>query len=169
MRAAIRRVTGQPRTNRRLILMASQLTIPERFWSKVEFTESCWLWRDSHRHLGYGVFWIWKKKRTGAHRFAYEFCVGPIPEGLTIDHLCRVRHCVRPDHLEPVTHRDNILRGNGPPAINYRKTTCLKGHPLSGENLYLTRTGRRHCKLCQTKRTRAFRSRPELRSVGTLR
>ena len=79
---------------------------PERFWSKVEFGEH-WLWRGrTHPMSGYGTY-----SRSQAHRVAYEFCVGPIPDGLVIDHLCRIRHCVHPDHLEAVTHQENCRRG----------------------------------------------------------
>ena len=84
----------------------------------------------------------------GAHRIVYELIKGKIPEGLFIDHLCRVRNCVNPDHLEPVTHEENIRRGiGGVNAINRAKTHCLKGHPLSGENMQM-RNGARVCLTC---------------------
>ena len=126
---------------------------PERFFTKVNFTETCWLWQGARTGRGYGAF---GSKAAVAHRWAYEFCVSPIPLGLTIDHLCRVRHCVNPDHLEPVTTRLNILRGDGPSAANYRKTTCIRGHPLIGPNVHITPGGRRRCRLCQHDRVRTL-------------
>jgi len=93
----------------------------ERFWSKVEKTVSCWLWTASTRR-GYGQFVI-NNKPTPAHRFAYEQLVGDIPRGLQLDHLCRVRNCVNPEHLEPVTSRENILRGEGICAVAARNGT----------------------------------------------
>lgn len=99
-------------------------TIVERFWSKVEFTETCWLWTGFMTGRGYGEFWPARRAGMAAHRYAYEFCVGPIPEGFLLDHLCHTRDesctdwltcphrvCVRPEHLEPVTNHENILRG----------------------------------------------------------
>jgi hypothetical protein len=78
-----------------------------------------------------------------AHRVIYEYLVGPIPDGLSIDHLCRVRHCVNPAHLEPVTHRENVLRGQAPTAVNGRKTRCKRGHEFNRT----VRNGRR-CYTC---------------------
>ncbi len=81
-----------------------------RFWSHVEKAETCWLWTSTITGNGYGHYSI-KRVKVGAHRFAYELMVGPIPQGLTIDHLCRVKACVNPDHLEPVTQAENNRRG----------------------------------------------------------
>lgn len=82
-----------------------------RFWMKVEFTDTCWLRTAMNDKAGYGSFNHTWDRKVPAHRYAYEFCVGPIPEGLQIDHLCRVHNCVNPDHLEPVTARENVRRG----------------------------------------------------------
>lgn len=89
-----------------------------------------------------------------AHRLVYELLVGPIPDGLQLDHLCRNRGCVRPDHLEPVTRRTNILRGTGPSAIHARKTQCPHGHPYDRT---VTRRGttERRCSTCENARGRA--------------
>ena len=120
-----------------------------RFWLKVEKTETCWLWTAGRVWNGYGQFKV-AGRHVYAHRFAYELLVGPIPEGLTIDHLCRVRHCVNPAHLEPVTSRENTLRGDTPAARNAAKTHCPQGHPLEAGNLRLSelRRGGRACLIC---------------------
>lgn len=80
--------------------MVAATSVEERFFTKVEFTEACWLWRGAITNRGYGNF-IEHGQNVGAHRWAYEFCVGPIPSGMELDHLCRQPFCVRPDHLEP--------------------------------------------------------------------
>ncbi len=82
----------------------------ERFWAKVDRSGECWLWTGNVYRDGYGQFYV-ERRQVRAHRWAYESEVGPIPEGLVLDHLCRVRLCVRPSHLEPVTNRENLLRG----------------------------------------------------------
>ena len=125
-------------------------TEPERFWSKVDRSGECWVWTAKRRRDGYGHF------RAGvrtvyAHRWAYEALVGQIPDGLTLDHICRNRACVNPKHLEPVTHRENILRGISPPAVQARRTHCPKGHPYSGENLRIRSNGYRQCRICSKK------------------
>ena len=129
--------------------------IADRFWSKVNRTGSCWLWIGAVHSGGYGVFGIGDgTKTTYAHRWAYETLVGPIPDGLEVDHLCRTRNCVRVDHLELVTHKENILRGVGGPAINAAKTHCLYGHAFRFPNVYIDERGWRHCRTCwrETKR-----------------
>lgn len=119
-----------------------------RFWSKVDLDGpgGCWLWTAGDNGEGYGRFWTGTGSMQ-AHRFAYELLVGPIPEGLQIDHLCRVRRCVNPAHLEPVTQRENILRGTSPQAKNATKTHCPKGHPYNEENTRWHR-GSRYCRVC---------------------
>lgn len=87
-----------------------------------------------------------------AHRVFYEHHVGPIPLGLTIDHLCKVTRCVNPDHLEPVTQRVNTLRGDGPSAVNARKTHCPHGHEYTPDNTYVRKAGGRICKTCSQQR-----------------
>lgn len=102
----------------------------ERFWARITHDESgCWLWDAADPSNGYGKFNLHGSVRY-AHRVSYELLVEPIPAGLVLDHLCRVRHCVNPAHLEPVTHRVNILRGTAPSAIKAHATTCDEGHPL---------------------------------------
>ncbi len=124
-----------------------------RFWSKVDKsggTESCWPWMAYINKRGYGGVYF-NKKQCKAHRVAYELIKGHIPDGLTLDHLCRRRECVNPLHLEAVTMRVNVLRSPiGVTAINARKTHCIHGHPFSGSNLHLTSTRKeRVCKQCK--------------------
>ena len=92
------------------------------------------------------------------HRIAYEIMYGPIPQGMTLDHLCRVRHCVNPDHLEVVTRGENVLRGEGITAQNVRKTHCPQGHEYTTENTYETKDGKRMCRTCSRARTQAWRA-----------
>ena len=123
--------------------------VSERFWTKVEFTDTCWLWKAAIDSDGYGEFWL-DGKVAKAHRYAYTFCVGSIPDGLTIDHLCCTHNCVLPDHLEAVTRRENTLRGTNPAAMRARQTHCKYGHLFNEANTY-HRTGRggRACRACQ--------------------
>lgn len=122
------------------------MTPEERFWAKVNKTETCWLWTATITVGGYGQV-AFSGKRVSAHRVAWFIDKGSWPEH-QLDHLCRVRHCVRPDHLEDVTQRENILRGTGWAAINAARTTCAQGHPFSGENLRIDKHGRRRCREC---------------------
>lgn len=127
---------------------AVPMTPEERFWSNVEKSEGCWVWQRVILPSGYGQV-KWKGRSRRAHRVAYELAVGPIPRGLQLDHLCRNRACVRPDHLEAVTARVNTLRGNTITAANARKTHCIHGHAFTPENTYRYQ-GKRACKACRT-------------------
>lgn len=123
----------------------------ERFWSKVQKTDACWIWTACIGNHGYGVIGKGRFGHFLAHREAYELARGPIPEGLYVDHLCRVRHCVNPSHMELVTNKANILRGTSPSAINAIKTHCIHGHSL--DSAIIEKRGRR-CRICTQARDR---------------
>jgi hypothetical protein len=152
-------VTGQPatrKTRRKGMSMSAhrraqrvydmfslaEAALPAGKWKR-QSVSGCWLWTGSLNSNGYGKF-----KRAGrmtyAHRASFEAAKGPIPRGLTIDHLCRNRRCCNPDHLEAVTHQENVRR-----APRVRKTHCLRGHLKSGDNLYIDPTGRWRCRACR--------------------
>lgn len=110
----------------------------------------CWLWTGRVGSSGYGRVHRKYGVQVQAHRFVYEAFRGPIPEGMSIDHLCRVRRCVNPDHLEPVTIRENILRSpSSPSAVNARKTHCKHGHSLDEGNVYHRLNHGRTFRLCK--------------------
>lgn len=137
------------------------MSLERRFWSKVEKTDGCWLWTASTSQ-GYGRIWTptpdGGRMLAQAHRVAYELLVGPIPDGLYLDHLCRNRLCVRPDHLEPVTNGENVLRGKSGPAENARKTHCIAGHPFDEKNTRYS-AGKRWCRACAARRQRELKAR----------
>jgi hypothetical protein len=127
-----------------------------RFWSKVGFTEGCWIWLAGRFSEGYGAFFF-EGQNVGAHRMAYELLVGPIPEGMQLDHLCRSRACVNPQHLEIVTQLENIKRGVRQNAQR-NKTHCTQGHLLIGDNVLKT-AGRRTCRPCRREAQARWRAR----------
>lgn len=147
-------VFKERRSYMKTTMFESREQFEERFWKKVNKTNTCWLWTGG-LVLGYGLVYQ-NKLRKRAHRISYEMFKGVIPERKVIDHLCRNRACVNPDHLEAVSDRTNILRGIGLSAINARKTICKRGHLLSGENLYsgVAYGGSRQCKKCHSYRDR---------------
>ena len=118
-----------------------------RFWDKVEITKSCWNWKASKSHNGYGYFFN-GIKNVRSHRFIYELFFGNIPEKMVTDHLCKNPKCVNPYHIDIVTNKDNVLRGIGITSKNKSKTHCPQGHELNGNNLYKYKNSR-HCRECR--------------------
>lgn len=130
-----------------------------RFWSKVDKNGplGCWIWTASLDSSGYGQFIVVRGQRgypLRAHRVAWEYLRGSIPNERVVDHRCRNRACVNPEHMELVTNRENIVRGVSPSAINGRKTHCKNGHPFDEENTYRPPRGGRQCRTCQRLRNR---------------
>lgn len=123
-----------------------------RLLSKVTAHDGgCWLWTGARLPAGYGLLGTPKGMSRLAHRISYEIFVGPIPAGLNIDHLCRNTSCVNPAHLEPVTQRENVARGDAGLATGARqraKVECPRGHAYDSENTYVSSAGKRHCKTC---------------------
>jgi len=139
------------------------VSLPDRIASKIGSPDErgCWPWLAA-RNKGYGVIRIGGRSDghlRAAHRVVYETLIGPVPESLQLDHLCRNRGCVNPEHLEPVTQEENIRRGTGASAQNARKTHCVNGHEFTPENTYVhRRRGRpdaRECRTCHNTRRRS--------------
>ena len=130
--------------------------VDERFWSLVNkegpwwHGSRCWLWLGRLSH-GYGRLWVGRMNQR-AHRLSYQWSKGQIDPNLELDHLCRIRHCVNPEHLESVTAKTNNLRGIGVAAQCARKTHCIQGHPFNEANAMLRPNGHRRCKTCQDTR-----------------
>lgn len=125
--------------------------LPPRLAGKIlRDDRGCWIWTGARQSRGYGSAAIPGTNRTTlAHRAIYELLVGTIPAGLTLDHLCRVKVCVNPDHLEPVSRAENVRRG---PGAMSKRTHCPQGHPYSGSNLYVHPRGSRECRTCRAMR-----------------
>ena len=151
------------RVNRKhLAQLFSKVHISTEYFYK---GDPCWEWTGSLRGGGYARTTMEYRGYAG-HIIMYQLFVGQIPDGLVLDHLCRVRHCVNPAHLEPVTSRVNIHRGEGFAGKNARKTHCLNGHPLSGDNL-LKSANSRVCRVCRNAWGRVYdkrRNTPERRA-----
>lgn len=136
----------------------------DRFWAKVQKRDGengCWEWTSANFRR-YGLFWL-NGKTEWAHRLAYELLVGPIPDGLTLDHLCRNPSCVNPAHLEPVTQSENARRANPP------KTLCKHGHEYTEANTILLKsTGKRQCRICSRYIAYSYHARTKGRMPLTL-
>jgi hypothetical protein len=122
----------------------------ELFWAKADKSGDCWIWTAAVGKDGYAKAAI-EGKVMHASRAAYQFAIGPIPEGLVIDHLCSNTLCVNPAHLEAVTQRENVLRSRNFAAKQARQTECIHGHPFTPENTYVHR-GHRYCRTCRNHR-----------------
>lgn len=128
-----------------------------RFQSKVQvdIETGCHIWTAGRLHSGYGVFSL-RGRRLVAHRVAYEHWIGPIPEGMVLHHECRIRPCVNPSHLRPVSTRENLLLGEGVSAVAAKKTHCPQGHPYDEKNTYVNPAGKRQCRTCLAARRRQW-------------
>lgn len=157
--------------------MPAAIPFEDRFWkyvSPIPFS-GCWIWLGVLEKNGYAKITTGYKnagtrKTRWAHRVSYEHFVGPIPEGMDLDHACRVRCCVNPEHLEPVTRAENSLRGVGPDLARLRPTWvthCKRGHPFEGANLGVNRRGHRYCKTCHRLMDDKWRSKNAIRNTGS--
>lgn len=128
--------------------------IPPHIWLRVvpEPNSGCWLW-TWYTVNGYGRLTV-KRRTWPAHRFFYTNLVAPVPPELQMDHLCRTECCVNPDHLEPVTPRENTLRSKGPAALAARQTQCKYGHVYTAESVRINSEGHRYCRICERVRHR---------------
>jgi hypothetical protein len=138
----------------------------ERIFGPGRFTErarpegatvsgNCWVWSGALDKKGYPVIGV-SGLSSRAHNAAYVLAKGPLPEGMVLDHLCRVPACINPDHLEAVTNAVNVLRGGGFSAVNAVKTHCVHGHEFTPENTYMGKLGRA-CRKCAVDRNRKYR------------
>ena len=137
----------------------------DRFFDSIAYEPNCgcWLWLGQMQGRGYGQFQVTASKKLGgrqlvlAHRFSYELAKGQIPIGKEIDHLCHVRLCVNPEHLEAVTHTENLYRSKGTIAEKFGNAThCINGHPFDEINTYVRSNGGRSCRVCMRKRSREW-------------
>lgn len=138
-----------------------------RLAAKTRREGDCILWLGTKDQNGYGQMFA-NGRLTRVHRLAYQWAKGPIPKGYEIDHLCRTRACVNPEHLEAVTRRTNVLRSLNQAAFQAQQTHCLRGHPLSGQNLYITPDARRQCRTCRAAADRKAWQRKLLRRANAV-
>lgn len=146
-RASIGQVKGEPRQ----FVAGHHMRKRERYCVD---SNGCWVWLLSKNKQGYGKLSI-KDQPVRAHRYYYEQYKGEIPTGLVVDHICRNTSCVNPDHLEAVTYKENVLRGDSPPSKNAKKTHCKWGHAFVAENL-VKGVGSRKCLACLNRRSRQY-------------
>jgi len=158
--AAVRVATEETRRKLSAAKLGKQLPLKispeERFWSKVDQGDAnaCWIYKGKINNKGYGMFTV-RGKHVLAHRFSYALTKGPIPEGLSLDHLCKTTRCVNPGHLEAVTQRVNVYRGNGFSSSNKSKTHCPRGHAYTPENTIIREPdGWRQCRECTREKDR---------------
>lgn len=155
-------------------------TPQDRFMARVlKSADGCWLWQGPLNKGGYGQFYL-DGQQGHAHRAAYKMFVAPVPDGMVVDHICRVRACVNPVHLRPLTNAENVLIGVGITAKNLTKTHCKRGHELAGDNLIPNKDSKRICRTCHyahgaknrqkaeyKERMKAYKSTPEYRAKAS--
>ncbi len=139
-------------------------TNEERFFKKVKKTAYCWEWLGCKNSTGYGWFGM-NKEMFGAHRASYELFIEKIPKDMTIDHICRNRSCVNPKHLRIMTQKENNAIGDSPPAINARKTHCIRGHEFTVKNTYITTDSYRRCRICFNMLLRRHRKKQKIAQI----
>lgn len=155
--------------------MKTHKPLRRRFLEKVLYAtdgSGCWLWQGYIDPSGYGRFQRGRGLSPMAHRYSYEEFIGPIPDGLQLDHVkargCVHRHCVNPEHLEPVTLKENQMRGDAFVAANAAKTHCPQGHPFTDENTATRpdRPGHRECRTCARAAKRRYKQRKRLEAAA---
>lgn len=129
------------------VLETEKETVAERILSNIENWKDCWNWKGTVSK-DYAVMKL-HSRQVRVHRLIYELLVAPIPKGYVVDHVCKNKKCINPNHLQPVTSKENTLRGTSIPAINSKKTHCKRGHSLEGGNLLKGQGNHRRCKLCK--------------------
>jgi len=152
------------------VIPYTEIMLPEGFMKRVQVDaeKGCWLWMGGKDMNGYGRYYLSEiGTKVYAHRYAYEAKHGPVPVGLVLDHfVCSTPQCCNPDHVRPVTIRENSLRSTrSVAAIHSQKIHCVNGHEFTPENTgRRPDNGTRYCKVCHQERKRARRA--ELRSQG---
>lgn len=138
----------------------SPKTIWDRAAEKIRVDKDGWWWEGTIGGDGYGKLLIGsratKRSTFQAHRVVWTLLRGPIPEGLDLDHLCRQRNCVWPEHLEPVSRKENLRRGEGFPGVRARQTHCINGHAFDEANTYIAPNGTRKCRKCSNERRKNY-------------
>lgn len=144
------------RMKRRRILKPLTVRLSENIRRPVSDSE-CWQWIGAKGE--YGKIWVQELGRGyPVHRVMWELFRGTIPEGYQIDHLCRNTRCCNPSHLEPVTHKENVRRGQSPWSSRHRDTQCFRGHAFDQANTHIRPNGTRHCRACERYRYHQQRS-----------
>jgi hypothetical protein len=130
------------------------VSLEDRIMARVDFSTDCWLWTGTTNGTGYAKVYANGRLRV-VHELIWELANGPKPAGMDLDHLCEVKHCINPDHLEPVTRQENLRRAS---KGNFRKTHCPKGHEYTTDNILPNKRGKRNCKTCHRLREQQRRS-----------